>query len=72
MRTVFVNYEMFHDIMEKISAEMSRRKEGVSSGKFQYTRHYGTRWVGESSYLVKDGKQQWLYSVANYLYEAYK
>ena len=72
MKTVFVNPVMFNTIMEKIGAERTGSDVGRTHGKFQYTRHYGTRWVGESSYLVRDGVQEWLYSVAGYLYEAYK
>lgn len=72
MKTVFVNPDMFKEIMEKIGAEQTGSDVGRTHGKFQYTRHYGTRWVGSSSYLVQDGAQSWLYSVAAYLYEAYK
>ena len=72
MKTVFVNREMFYSIMETVGADLSGDDVGKTHGKFQYTRHYGTRWVGESSYLVKNGVQEWLYSVAAYLYEAYK
>lgn len=71
MKTVFVSREMFYEMMEKIGAELTDSDVGETHGKFWYTRHRN-RFVGGSSYLVKDGTQEWLYSIAAYIYETYK
>lgn len=67
---VFVNAEMFDEVMSKIGAEVSSRDVGRTHGVLTYSRHYN-RHVGTSSFLVENGKTTWIYQIANYLYESY-
>lgn len=72
MKTIWVQEELFNKIMEKIGAVPTGVDNGMNHGKYQWTRHYN-RWVGESSFVVNGQKKdEWLFRVAAYLYEAYK
>jgi len=72
MKSVFVQEDLFNKIMEKIGAAPTGVDNGMTHGRYQWTRHYN-RWVGESSFVVNDQKKdEWLFRVATYLYEAYK
>jgi len=72
MKTVFVGLDMFAKIIDIIDAQPTKKENGETHGKYQWTRHHGTRWVAESSFVLKDGEFEWLFCIANYLYEAYK
>jgi len=71
MKMVFVNAEMFDDLMQKIGAEISGQDVGRTHGQYWYSRHHGTRQVGHSSFVRNGNDVSWLYQVASYLYEAY-
>lgn len=71
MNTTQIDEVLFYTIIGKSEAELTGVDVGRTHGMHQYTRHYGTRWVGTHSWCGSGVVREDRFEIASYLYEAY-